>query len=427
MNARTVQLWEGGPANATWSGRLNRSRLLRIVLDRGRIARPELARLTGLTPGTISNAVRDLVELRLLTATGTVPRRPAEVGARAHLLALDRGWHRVLAVHQGVSRLSIAATDVSGTILVRRDLPLVAREPWESTAGRVATELRELVAGSRWKVQQVRGVGVGAVGLVDPGTGVVREAPNVGWRDAALRERLQQALSWPVAVRNNVHAMALGEERLGHLHSELGIYVYVGTGIGSGIIFGRQLLGGAHGAAGELGHIAVPGGGSCSCGKTGCLETVAAEPAIARRVTTSLPDMAAGTPGDPGDLASGHHKAVVQRLVERAVAGDRRAIGVVADAGTSLGLALSQVTEILDPGVIVVSGIVAGAGDLFLAPLSDALHASTFTIRGRSVEVRAATFGWEAGLVGAATVAMDEFVFRPEAEILGERADRAAR
>jgi predicted NBD/HSP70 family sugar kinase len=421
LNLGTVR--EGGPANAAWSARVNRAQVLRLVLDRGTISRPELARLTGLTTGTISNAVRDLIQLRLLQVTGsTVPRRQAEAGAPARLLALDRDWYRVLAVHQGVSRLSVAATDISGRLRVRRSLPLDANEGWEATADRVAASLRELVVESGWEERQVPGVGVGAVGLVDPSSGAVREAPNVGWKDAGLRQRLEQALPWPVVVSNNVHAMALGEERLGELDSGLGIYVYVGTGIGSGIIFAGQLLGGAHGAAGELGHLAVPGGQTCSCGKTGCLETVAAEPAIAKRASGAIPGLADGLPARLDDLTSGHHKAVVGRLVERVLGGDGRAVGLVAEAGRSLGQALSQVTEILDPGVIIVNGIIVEAGDLFLQPLSEALHAHAFSLRGRHVEVRPATFGREAGLVGAATLAMDEFIYRPEAEILSRLA-----
>lgn len=427
INAHAYSTWQVGPANATWSGRINRAQVLRTIRDRKTTSRPELSRLTGLTPATISNVVRDLVRLRLVSVTGeTAPRRQFEAGAPAALLGIDRTWHRILAVHQGVSRLRIAAADIAGDLLVKEDLPVVPSETWGATADRIAAALRKLVATSRWRYAQVRGVGVGAVGLVDPTSGVVRAAPNLGWRDAALRQRLEAHLPWPVIVRNNVHAMALGEQRLGGLDSDLGIYVYVGTGIGSAILVTGELLSGAHGAAGEFGHIAVPGGGACSCGKTGCLETVAAEPAIAVRAAAALPALTRGVRGSHSNLASGHHKAVVQRLVARALEGDATAAQIITDTGTSIGLALAQVTELLDPGAVVVNGIVAEAGDLFFAPLSEALHATAFTIRGRRVGVRAARYGRDAGLVGAAALAMDESVYSAAAELLGERVARAA-
>lgn len=416
MNAGIA--WEAGPANASRAARFNRAQLLRLVLGRGAVSRAELGRLTGLTAGTISNAVRDLIQLRLLHQTEDVAPRRAEPGPAARLLALDRDWYRVLAVHQGVSRLLIGATDISGRLLERRQLELVQGERWDATADRITAALRALAAEAHWTPRQVRGVGVAAVGLVDPASGVIRHAPNVGWRDAALREHLSTRLPWPVAIRNNVHAMAVGEQRLGRLDTGLAIYVYVGTGIGSGIVVGGQLLEGAHGAAGEIGHLAVPGGGRCSCGKTGCLETVAAEPAIARSAALALPHLRRGLGGRLEDLASGRHKVVVRRLAECAAAGDASAGELVVEAGRSLGMALSQASEILDPGVIIVNGAILAAGDLFLGPLSAALQENAFGLRGRSIEVRAASFGLEAGLVGAATLAMDEFIFQPEAEIL---------
>lgn len=413
--------WEAGPANATRAGRFNRAQLLRLVRDRGTVSRPELGRLTGLTGGTVSNAVRDLIQLRLVHETGSIaPRARSEAGAPARLLALDREWYRLLAVHQGVSRLLIGASDIAGRLVERRQLELIRGEPWQATADRLAESLLTLVSDSGWETWQVRGVGVAAVGLVDPGSGVVRHAPNVGWRNAALRERLSGRLPWPVIVRNNVHAMAIGEQRLRPFDAGLAIYVYVGTGIGSGIVFAGRLLEGAHGAAGELGHLAVPEGKQCSCGKTGCLETVAAEPAIARQAVALAPRLGRGLGGRLGDLTSGRHKAVVHRLAASAVAGDAAALKLVADAGRSLGLALSQATEILDPGVILVNGTIVEAGDLFLAPLSAALHEHAFGLRGRQIEVRAASFGSEAGLIGAATLAMDEFIYQLEAQILSE-------
>jgi predicted NBD/HSP70 family sugar kinase len=413
--------WAAGPANATRAARFNRAQVLRLVRDRGLVSRPELGRLTGLTAGTISNAVRDLIQLRLVYQTGTIaPRARSEAGAPARLLALDREWHRVLAVHQGVSRLLIGASDIAGQLVERRQLGLISGEPWEATADRLAESLLTLASESGWETRQIRGVGVGAVGLVDPSSGLVRHAPNVGWRNAAVGERLSARLPWPVAVRNNVHAMAMGEEQLGRLDGGLAIYVYVGTGIGSGIVFGGRLLEGAHGAAGELGHLAVPDGTRCSCGKSGCLETVAAEPAIARRAAALIPRLGRGLGGRLDDLTSGRHKAVVHRLAAGAVAGDAAARTLVEDAGRSLGLALSQATEILDPGVIVVNGTIVEAGDLFLAPLSAALHEHAFSLRDRRIHVRAASLGSRAGLVGAATLAMDEFVYQLEARLLRE-------
>lgn len=210
-------------------------------------------------------------------------------------------------------------------------------------------------------------------------------------------------------VRNNVHAMAVGECRFAGVVVRHAVYVYVGTGIGSGIIADGRVQGGAHGAAGELGHLLVPGGGPCSCGKRGCLETVAAEPAIARRAEIGGPP-----------------KVAVDRVVRLAVAGDGTALSLLHDVGESLGLAMAQVTEILDPGAIIVNGIAGEAGEPFLAPLAEALRRNTFAARGRQVAVRTAAFGRQAGMLGAAALALEAFVYSSDAELFAERRGRAA-
>ncbi len=398
------------PLNAVTAARQNRTAVLETVQRAGSVARPNLVEVTGLTPGTISNVVRDLIELRLVRATGEVaPRRKAMAGAPSPMLALDGSWHRVLSVHQGVSRILIGGHDLEGRVLASKELPAVRGETPDDVITRVAGALQKLIADEGWSDRQVRGIGVGAVGLVDPETGGIRAAPNIGWVEVPLRERLEASLDWPVAVRNNVHAMAIGECRFAGVPERQAVYVYVGTGIGSGIIADSQVQRGAHGAAGELGHLLVPGGARCSCGKTGCLETVAAEPAIARRAEIQGPP-----------------KAAVAQVVQRAAEGDETARTLLREVGESLGLAMSQVTEILDPGAIVVNGIVAEAGEGFLRPLAESLRRNTFAARGRQVDVRAASFGRQAGMIGAAALALETFVYNPRSELFAERAGRSA-
>jgi predicted NBD/HSP70 family sugar kinase len=391
------------------AARQNRAAVLEAVQRAGSISRPRLVESTGLTAATISNVVRDLIEWRLVRTTGELaPRRKSAAGAPSPLLGLDSSWHRVLSVHQGVSRILLGGHDLAGRLLVSSDLPGIRDERPDALVGRIVERLRSLVLQQGWDEDQVRGVGVGAVGLVDPETGGVRAAPNLGWIDVPLREQLQSELPWPVTVRNNVHAMAIGECRFAGVPERQAVYVYVGTGIGSGIIADGRVEGGAHGAAGELGHLLVPGGGKCTCGKTGCLETVAAEPAIALRAEIEGPP-----------------KPAVDRVVKLAVAGDAGALRLLHDVGESLGLAMAQVTEILDPGAIIVNGIATEAADAFLAPLAEALTRNTFAARGRQVAVRTATFGRQAGMLGAAALALEAFVYSPEAEFFADRRARA--
>jgi glucokinase len=249
---------------------------------------------------------------------------------------------------------------------------------------------------------------MGAVGLVDPGRDSVRAAPNLGWSEVPVGPWLAEELGLPVVVRNNVHGMAAGELRVSGVPEPCALYLYVGFGVGGAVVADGRVLEGAHGAAGELGHLAVRGGGPCTCGKVGCLETVASERVLAQRAGAMFG-------GEPGLT-----KPTVRRLVEAAEAGEVEARRIVDQAAVALGEALAQAVEILDVGAVIVSGEIARARTTVLEPLAATLSESAFVARGRHVDVRATAVA-NPGLVGSGTLALDAFVFHPEAEILAER------
>lgn len=397
------------PVNAARAGRLNRVHLLETVQRAGAISRADLVRSTGLQPATVSRAVRDLLERRLLHETGRpTPRRRATAGAPSYLLELDREWHRVLAVHQGVTVSRLGVVGLDGAIVARSEVPRLPSESPRAAVHRLAEGLRELVLRERLTRDRIRGVGVGAVGLVDPASGVVRAAPNLGWTRVPLRSWLEEELDLPVTAANNVHGMAAGELRFTGVPERCALYVYLGIGVGAAVLYDGRVLDGAHGAAGELGHVLVPGGGPCTCGKTGCLETVLSERVLAGR--------AAALSGEDAEDTG----RAVRRLLELAATGDAPAGSVVSGAVAALAHAVAQATEVLDPGAVIVEGELARSPALVLEPLAAALRASAFAARGRSVTIRSGG-GADAGMAGAAALALQAFLFNPEGELRHDR------
>lgn len=380
----------------------HRMLVLRTLLRHGALARISLSRLTGLTPAAISHITRELIDAGLLYEVGRY--RSDGPGADAILLDLPEHAPLIGVVHQGVSALRVGLCNLRGRLLAKT---VVATPERYSPAWAVATiseTLTQLLHEHGYSLDEMVAVGAGLVGLIDAERCVVKRAPGLGWEGVSLREALVAALGRPVTIENNVRAMAVGEALLGRGRgwSDFAL-VYVGTGLGAGLILNGATYRGAHGGAGELGHITVePDGELCSCGNRGCLETVAAEPAIVRRARAQ---------GATLDGVYSSTKDAVRALVAQAKSGEPHARAAIASCGDSLGIALADLADLINPAQIVLHGVITEAGPLFFDAVRRSLEQHAFLAADEHIQLALPTFGEDAGLVGAGAVALDKCVF----------------
>ncbi|SOD66012.1 glucokinase [Streptomyces zhaozhouensis] len=313
----------------------------------------------------------------------------------------------------------VIALDVGGTT-IKAALTGPDNEPFLRVRRDTATEgPRAVVAGILDLVAELAaeglarrggppaGVGLAVPGVVDEAAGVAVYSANLGWRDvplaALLSERLaaQGAGGVPVALGHDVRTGGLAEGRLG-AGAGVGRFFFValGTGIAGAIGVGDRMEPGAHGGAGEIGHVVVrPGGPRCGCGQYGCLETVASASAVGRAWAES-------------SGAAGASAADAARAVRT---GDARANGVWRDAVDALADGLLVVVNLLDPEVVIVGGGLAEAGETLLDPLRSALAAkATFQ---RLPAVVPAALGESAGCLGAGLLAWDHSQLPPIPEV----------
>ncbi len=264
---------------------------------------------------------------------------------------------RAVGVDIGGTKIAAGVIDGDGAILLRqrRLTPVNDAEALIRTTVEVIADLDAPDAP----------VGVGVAGWVDL-DGRVRTSPNLpGLVDEPIRERLEAGLASPVAVLNDADAAAWGEFCLGAGRDVDTLAMFmVGTGVGGGLVLHGQLVRGAHGAAGELGHLLVEEGGPlCACGNRGCLEAHASGNAIARKARERRADgaLAAGSP-----LASKELRG--EDVAAAAADGDADALAVLTDAGFWLGVGVASAVNAFDPAVVVIGGGAAGAGGLLLEP-----------------------------------------------------------
>lgn len=299
----------------------------------------------------------------------------------------------VAALDIGGTKMAAAVVDGSGRVLDRARVATPA--PQGAAAVLVAAaDLVRTVIGSH----HVVGLGVGSAGVVDPETGVVLGATDVlaGWVGTDIRGALSSALGLPVAVRNDVHAHALGEATYGAgVGSRSLLHVAVGTGIGAAfhhVALPGGLLVGAHAAAGHVGHMPSRDAGDldCTCGARGHLEAVAAGPSLVREHQRRTGIRA-------GDL---------REVVALASAGDRNARDVIALGGRAVGSVVGGLINSFDPDVVVVGGGVASLGDSWWAPLRAAAALEVLPAL-RDTPIVPSGLGEDAALLGAAALARD--------------------
>jgi glucokinase len=250
-------------------------------------------------------------------------------------------------------------------------------------------------------------IGVGMAGLVDVRSGVLLSTPNLVWRNVPLAAALGERFGLPVTVDNDATAAAWAESRLGASRGhDDSLFVGVGTGIGGGIVAGGRLLRGAHGLAGEIGHMIVePGGPLCGCGNRGCWEQVASGLAISRageRAVTEEPGSAIArlAGGDPS-------RATGELVTEAAREGDDVAVAILGEVARRLGEGVAGLVNVLDPDIVVIGGGVGEAGDLLFGPLREAFRATVEGVDVRpEVPITPAKLGNDAGAIGAALLAL---------------------
>lgn len=306
-------------------------------------------------------------------------------------------------VDVGGTKVAGAVVDENGTLLAqaRRETPA------DSVSGmldRVVEVITELTA-----THEVDAVGIGAAGWIDAQRSTVLFAPNLAWRNEPLRDEVARHVRVPVVVENDANVAAWAEFQFGAAADARDSMVMftVGTGIGGGLVMGGELRRGANGVAAELGHVlVVPNGHLCGCGRLGCIEQYASGKALVRFAQALAADAPTRAPtllklagGEPADITG-------QMVTAAAKAGDPAACEAFSQIGYWLAQALADLTQVLDPQVLVIGGGVVEAGELLMVPTRKA-YVEALAQRSRLpfAELRPALLGNLAGVVGAADLA----------------------
>ncbi|GAC1381105.1 MAG: ROK family transcriptional regulator [Marmoricola sp.] len=362
----------------------NRQRVIEALLGRGGndVTYAQLAHDAGLAIGTVSSIVREFEEAGMVD---TVPG----AGRRGATVRLGRGAGLVAGVDFGHTHLAVAIADMTGSVLAERTVPADADQDRAASLVLARAMIDQLVAEAGEKVDAVRTVGMGLPAPMSHGR-VLGTAIMPGWADVQISAVAERAFGRPVVVENDANLGALAEchQGAGRGHSEV-VFVKVSSGLGAGIVVDGRIFAGASGIAGELGHLTYDEQGPlCRCGSRGCLEAYTSS-RMAREMMA-------------GHLPHAQHDEIVAAAMEGNVAARR----VFEDAGWHLGWGFAMVANLLNPGIIVVGGDMARAGDLLLDSARSGMRRHVLA-GAETTPVVTSELGDRASLVGAVMLAVD--------------------
>jgi glucokinase len=313
--------------------------------------------------------------------------------------------HRTLGIDIGGTAIKLAIVWSDGRLARAESIPTEADAGPERALVRLLEGIRRLGADEGLETAEMRAVGLASAGIVDADRNIVLDAPNLrSWQEFPFAGRLGDALQVPAFLENDVNAMAFGEWHCGAGQRTRSLLcLTLGTGVGGGIVLDGRIYRGAHGGAGEVGHVTVQRDGpECTCGSTGCLERYVGARWIVERARGHL-----ARDSRPSRLRDGSLEALSPRVVsEAAEAGDAIAAAVLEETGVWLGVGLASLANVLDPERIVVGGGIARAGNALFEPARRTLRARAMSVQ-RAVEVVPAALGNDAAVVGAALLALD--------------------
>jgi len=379
---------------------INRSTILNSIKTHGAIPRAEIARLTGLSPATVTGITAELIQDNLVFEKES---GDSSGGRRPIMLAINPHGGCVVGIKVMEDHALGALTDLEASLLGKESYPLTDTSP-EGISQSLSELVAELLKMSENPSPNLMGVGVGLAGIVEAGQGLVRQSPFFGWNDVPLREMIQNRVNVPVYVDNDVNTLAFAEKWFGAGRGiDNFLVVTFGRGIGLGIVSNGQFNHGARGGAGEIGHIVIqPGGELCACGKRGCLEMYASEPAMLRQAAKAF---------EQGQLSSLPNTP--EELIALAAKGEKAAQEIFARAGELLGQSIANLINIFNPQRVLINGEGVRAGDWLFNPMRSAIDEHTMPGLRQDVSILVEPLGDDAWARGAASLVLHELFESP--------------
>lgn len=398
------------PVNSQLMRRLNRTTILNTIRTMDSISQAEIVRNSRLGSTTVSEIINELKKDNLIKEIG-----PGEspLGRKPRLLRFNPKAGHVLGVDVDVDKIRVSALDLSGDIEDEIILASESEDGEEKVLATIEQGVKDILGKIRLSTSQIFGLGICFEGEIDSHGSVIFSA-NFGWRNIPLKTIIEERCNIPTFVEDNMRARSLGEYWFGAGQNISNLVcLYVGTGVGAGIIIDGKPYRGMHSRAGEIGHTSVASDGpKCKCGKRGCLEIFTSNPSIISRVEKAITE---GRETLISNIIQRDHKGLTLDAIFDAVReGDRLAKEILEQTGYYLGLGVSNIVNSFDPEMVILSGdIIDKSRGLLLDIIRETAKVETLDGARRTMQIEEGILKENAGVVGAATLVYQDMFRLP--------------
>lgn len=392
---------------------INLSLIMQRLFEHTSLSRAALAELTGLNKSTVSSLVQELQDMNFLREAG---RLSGSVGRPSVMLELNPDAGVIISAELGVDYISVKCADFGANILREQHEPIEPNTPQDTILARVMALLHDAVAHSHHRTghERLLGIALGVPGLVDQDTGDLLFAPNLRWKDVAIKRLLSVAFPGaPVFVENEANLAALGEYFYGAAKGyDDVLYISTGVGLGGAIVRRGQIVRGKSGFAAEFGHMTVdPNGELCNCGNRGCWETQVSQRALFQHIRAAVE---AGQASALVAMIGGAlDRLTLPVIVDAAHAGDSVAQAAITTVGRSLGIGIASLINALNPDLVVLGGMFSLAGDLILPLIEAEIAQRALPWHAAATTVMLAKHGANACVIGGIATVFQHILMAP--------------
>ena len=384
---------------------LNVSAVLKVIRDNGSLSRADVAKITGLTPASVTNITKMLIEDEYLVECKV---GQSSGGRPPIMLELNPNARYVIGISIGVGMIDVVITNLSAEIILKKSIEInEERYDYDFVFKELVKIINEVIECSKIEKEKILGAGVALHGIVNARTGMSIYSPYYGWKEINIKEALENELNLGVYVDNDVRAMALGESWFG-ITKDISNFVTlnISNGIGAGIIINNKPYYGVDFSAGEIGHIVVEGDGDkCNCGNYGCLETVASNNNITKKAIKLIKQ---GTNSVLKELKADINQLTIEDISEAAKLEDELAISIIKEAARYIGIAITNLINILNPTSIVVVGEIFENTFYAIETLNEIVKNRGMKLSSENVRIIKSMLGRDAAVVGATTLVIQE-------------------